>query len=429
MTQPINGLSVQEKLSPYRWIVLVAILLACSAGAFAQYVLSIYGAQLMDSLQINTSQYSAASTAPMFCGVLLSIFVGFAADRLGAKIGIVVAGLLGVAGAVLRLYAGSFPALFASMFLIGFFPVVVSSSSVKLISSWFPEKELGVAMGVFMAAGSVGAALAQIVCPRMPSYEASCLLSLVLVAATWVFASVFIKDGPNKDQIASDRSQRGDFSALCRLKYLWIVCASGFFVMGFGTTINVFMPTAMNMRGMSMVDAGTALGVESIFALLGNIIGPAIVFKFFKNHFRPVCLGLGLIAAFFMFAAWQICDFIPTTILLAIASTAAGALIPCLMTVLVLVPGMRPEYTGSAGGFTNTFRFLGAVVLPSYIFAPIAGTDFNLIFIFSALSIIISAALFLLFPNVFKNRSDAQIRDAERQAAEELIEADDAESL
>jgi NNP family nitrate/nitrite transporter-like MFS transporter len=58
-----------------------------------------------------------------------------------------------------------------------------------------------------------------------------------------------------------------------------------------------------------------------------------------------------------------------------------GGLMPLLMSIPVQLPEIGPVYAGTAGGFTGTLQLLGAVVIPTYIAAPIAGNNMRLFFL------------------------------------------------
>ena len=55
--------------------------------------------------------------------------------------------------------------------------------------------------------------------------------------------------------------------------------------------------------------------------------------------------------------------------------------------------GVGPVYAGTAGGMLTTVQVLGAIFLPSCLFAPIAGADFGMLFLLGGASLLVSGVL------------------------------------
>ncbi|MPN47517.1 hypothetical protein SDC9_195119 [bioreactor metagenome] len=89
-----------------------------------------------------------------------------------------------------------------------------------------------------------------------------------------------------------------------------------------------------------------------------------------------------------------------------VGALCCGALVPVSMSAMVYIPGMKPEYMGAAGGYANTMRFLAAFVIPSYIIAPIAGTNFNVFMAFAAAAVVLFGVFTLGLPEVFANQQN-----------------------
>jgi NNP family nitrate/nitrite transporter-like MFS transporter len=59
-----------------------------------------------------------------------------------------------------------------------------------------------------------------------------------------------------------------------------------------------------------------------------------------------------------------------------------------------------PVYAGSAGGIISMMQMAGAFFIPTFILAPIAGTDYNMIFIAGVLLIFSVAVVYIFIPEV-----------------------------
>lgn len=100
-----------------------------------------------------------------------------------------------------------------------------------------------------------------------------------------------------------------------------------------------------------------------------------------------------LLAAVGVALAWTI----PNTFLLAagllLTGTFHGGIVPTMMGLPVQFESVGPVYAGTAGGVIGTIQLIGAVVLPSYVIAPIVSDNFSLLYILAAICMIIAGIL------------------------------------
>jgi len=407
----MDQLNTAVKYSSYRWVVLAVIFISEVIGAFSQFILAVFGGQLMSTMGISTSQLSAAIMAPMFTGIFFSIVAGIIADRKGVKASFIIAGAIGIVGTLIRIYADSYGILFFSMLLQGFFPVFISSNAAKLIVTWFPEKELGIGMGVFMAGGGAGAALAQAITANFSSFYAACVFTLVSTIIAYVLVIILIKDKPkNYVPMLPPTQEKIKLGGLWKLPHLWIIGITMVCFMAYNMSVNSFMPTALNLAGMDLAAAGLVTSVFAFGILFGTLFGSIIINKIGRNKFRIPCLIFGVISLLCLYLGWTLKVPMTTSVLYFIGAFCVGSMVPVMMSAMVLIPGMKGEYIGAAGGFMNTARFVAAFVIPSYLFAGIAGSNFNLIFIMTAISGLLMGVFAMFVPEVFFKGKKADIK-------------------
>lgn len=75
---------------------------------------------------------------------------------------------------------------------------------------------------------------------------------------------------------------------------------------------------------------------------------------------------------------------------------------PTFMSFPALLPEIGPKYAGTATGIIATLELIGAVVIPTYIITPVAGTNFKLYFFMAGATMIICAFVILLLPELLK---------------------------
>ncbi len=87
-----------------------------------------------------------------------------------------------------------------------------------------------------------------------------------------------------------------------------------------------------------------------------------------------------------------------TFILLFIAGYCSSGFTPIIMSLPVRLKGIGTRYGGTAGGLLATIQLGGSVVLPTYVIAPIAGTNYVLMFSLFALMMVLFCFVQLLLP-------------------------------
>jgi MFS family permease len=173
-----------------RWLVLVAGMLAMTAGCTFQYGLA-YLIPAFRAEGLSLEQASILVACPT-AGLLLTLVAwGAAADRWGERL--VLGAGLALAGAILL--AGSathgLAPLAICLALAGAAGASVYAASGRLILGWFPVRQRGLAMGIRQSAQPLGVMVAALVLPALGAVSRSaalvflgtfCLAAAVLVA-------------------------------------------------------------------------------------------------------------------------------------------------------------------------------------------------------------------------------------------------------
>ena len=93
---------------------------------------------------------------------------------------------------------------------------------------------------------------------------------------------------------------------------------------------------------------------------------------------------------------------VPNVILLGVAiiitGIAVGGQMPLLMSIPVRLKEIGPSYAGTAGGIVSTLQLLGAVTLPTYVIAPLAGGNFTTLFALSGVFVAFGVVIALFLP-------------------------------
>lgn len=163
------------------------------------YLLGPLQVPIAAALHLDTQQRALMVAVPILCGAVLRLFMGMAADRIGARRAGLIAQAIVIAAllAAWRLGVHSF----GQVLLLGVFLGVAGGSfaiALPLASRWYPPEHQGTAMGI-AGAGNSGTVLAALFAPVLAIafgwHNVFGLACLPLLAVLLVFA-VYARDAP-----------------------------------------------------------------------------------------------------------------------------------------------------------------------------------------------------------------------------------------
>ena len=290
-----------------RWAVLFVIFLGCVVGSFSQFVTTAFGGYLMDEIGLSTSQFGAITMCPMLTGIIFSIFAGTIADKKGVRFSVFVAGLIGIAGAALRIISASYAMLMISSFLLGFLPVFISSNSAKLISEWFPKRDISIAMGIFMAGGGAGNAIAQAITAYFGTFHNACVVTLFMMVIAYVLFLVIASDRPKAPLHLRGRAYLSQTIGSNGQAQTYMGYRPYRDLLHGGQYDRFHLPYYGVHHQRYLCDYSRF--VTSAFAtgiMIGTIFGGAVILKIGKGKFRIPSLIVGIIGGICVYVGWML---------------------------------------------------------------------------------------------------------------------------
>ncbi|MEB8338318.1 MFS transporter [Streptomyces endophyticus] len=382
--------------SPYRWVVLIACWLSFMLTSIDRSTWGPASVFVGDGLGVPLASLGVFATAYYVGYVISNALGGLGVDRFGPRIVLTVS--LAGAGTFMTVF-GSTPSAavgIAVQGVVGLFAGADYSAGVRLISSWFPSASLGLPMGIFTTATSLGTAIANAVVPAMiawhgwgTSYHVFGILSIVVAVPLFLLlrnapGHASKADAPQETGVPKEkavRCGRPDLGAMARNRDYLLVCVTGFFAFwglyGFVTWANALM-----IRGHG-VSPGTAGLVVSVFAISAVVAKPLV--GFVTDRFcggarkTPSIIILGVFA---LSLVWFGQLSTPTAFILLspLLGAAAYGWTPLLVA---FVPRLVPSsVTGTASGLANAVWQLGSVLVPLAVGAVFSATgSFNAAFV------------------------------------------------
>jgi NNP family nitrate/nitrite transporter-like MFS transporter len=143
------------------------------------------------------------------------------------------------------------------------------------------------------------------------------------------------------------------------------------------------------------VQAGVYGSLATFGGIFGSFMGPMICNR--MGIMRLYLVLVGLAGAACVYWSWQLPVGPAIAGGLILAGFLQSAVMPLIFSLPMLLPEIGPVYAGSAGGIIATLQVLGAVVVPTFIITPLAGSNATVLFGLAAfsLALIIPSVLFL----------------------------------
>jgi MFS transporter, CP family, cyanate transporter len=380
--------------------VLIAALFICN---YFQYQLSPLASRLMEEMNLTSVQFSAAFSSPMIPAIALGIVLGILSDKFGVK-AVTTVGLSFTAAALCyRPFAGTYATLMGSMIIAGIGVTSINVNMSKLVGAWYPADKVSQLVGMSMVGNSLGMTVGTATTAMFPSTKSAFMVSGVAAAVVLVLWILFVKVDEGKGTAKQESKQESGESAIGALltvmksKNVWLVSICLMFLMGSYVAMTSFLPTALASRGISESTAGVLSSVFTVGSLCGNLIAPTLINK--SGKMRQMLALFGIVAGVCAAVAWRL-----PVALIAVALFLAGFLLggptPVFMSFPMMLPEIGPKYAGSAGGIITTLELLGAVVLPTYVFTPLAGQNFTVYFIMAGAASIAMAVVAMMLPDM-----------------------------
>ena len=146
----------------------------------------------------------------------------------------------------------------------------------------------------------------------------------------------------------------------------------------------------------SAVIAGIVTSIISYSTAVGNLLGPAAIARIFKRR-RTTLLVIPILTGAALMVSWSANGWL--LCVLAVYGFFLGCLQPQFPSVVPVLPKMDSDCTASAMGLVSTLQLAGSFFVPSYILAPIFGTNYTPMFMVTGCIFVALAFVTCLIPD------------------------------
>lgn len=265
--------------------------------------------------------------------------------------------------------------------------------------SWFPAKELGLAIGVVVSSGNAGTVVAMLVGKSLsPQFSKAFLIGGILFAIETVLWLVLIKERKIEMPAGMPEMPKVSISDVLKCKEVWIAAIGAAFFMGVNMAASALLSPGLIAKGVDAGAASLSVILYTLAALVGSILMPGVITK--TPNTKITGAVISAITGVTLYLAWGASSDMLRNVFILISGLTLGGLLPTLMSVPATLPEIGPAKMGVAGGLITTVMMAGAFVLPSYVITPLAGGINDKTYLIAMVCAFIVGATFLILPNI-----------------------------
>jgi len=416
-----------EKMSNYRWVVLVVLWFVYVVNYFDRISVLTFLPLIRKDLELTAAQAGFGASLFFFAYALAQFSAGWLSDRFGPK-------------KVMYIAIGSFTAVtfvtgliknYVHFILVrlglGLFEGHHFSPSQKCIANWFPKEEKGRATGFFATTWAIAPAIIPVIITWLASYYGGnwrpvfywlAIPGIVAILLLWYFVADRPEEIVKKRRMtqaeleyiigggATDSEPKKHFKEGLRViakdVHFWmytVVLFMGLAIYWGSTTwISSFL---YEQHGFNIKAMGALASLPYAVAFIAMLVGGWMTDKIFKNKTRPVLLISFIGSAPVLFYMGMVpkgnVSMIITMLVL------MGFFVNLTWGAIYAYPQIRypREIVGTAVGISNGFGQFGAFLAPliaGYLVVEKAGggASYIRVFIFFAALAVIAAILTLV---------------------------------
>jgi FLVCR family MFS transporter 7 len=281
-------MEAKNKVSRYRWVILISILpiiistemMWLSLAPISSFAQEFYG---VDSISIDMMSISY-----MIMFILFSIPASWVVDKFGYRYSLIFGAVLtAVFGIVRAIWADDFMVVLIAQFIIAIGQPFLLNISTKVPANWFPVNERSSAAGILTMAQYIGFAVPMLLSPALADNLGipGVLKIFAIVAVISAFISIlFTREKPRialpDSTVLRDDLGRGTLRKLIKNKSYAAVLVMCFISIGIFNTILTLLETILMPRGITSAQAGIIGAVFVVAGILGAVVLPMISDKF-----------------------------------------------------------------------------------------------------------------------------------------------------
>jgi MFS transporter, CP family, cyanate transporter len=366
-------MSQPSKLSSYRWMIELLLLLLLTAQSLAWLAPAPILQEIKNGLKISLGDAGLIISIIALCIGIFSLLGAVVAERIGALRALVIGIWLLTIGQVASGYAPNFALLLACRVLEGIGYGLVIAPPGTLVMQWFGEGEWPYINMVNFAFGYVGLTAVFRATPALFAAVGSWRMVLLWygvgsagVALLW---TLFGREHRTEATVAAPSAieapaERGSaLIEVAKMRNVLLIAAGLFGGMWVFQIYTAFLPEFFRTyRGMTLAQASLmtqVLPFTGLFAALGGGIGTGM-----SGLRKPFTWPVAFMTLVGCAGAIMLPDPMWIRLSLVLVGIGAAGSLAAITTLLMELPGMNPTRLGAAIGFVWAIGYFGAFISP-----------------------------------------------------------------
>lgn len=317
---------IETKVSPYRWVVILAIIPIIISTEMMWLTLAPISSMAESFYNVSGMEIALFSMSYMIMFIIFSIPASWVVDNLGYRHSLIFGSILtAVFGLARFIFVDNFTILLISQFIIAIGQPFLLNISTKVPANWFPISERSTAAGLLIMAQYIGFAVPMAVAPSLANtygiptlFKVFAIFGIVSALAAIILTKEKPEYSPSDEEtIKEDLSMASMKKLLKNRNYLkvLIIC---FISIGIFNTLLTLIESILTPRNITNTQAGIVGALFVIAGIVGAVILPLISDKL-KIRIKIIVIALVLLVPFYLGLT-----FIPSFIFVSIVAFLTG---------------------------------------------------------------------------------------------------------
>ena len=356
-----------EYIGPYRWVIVSAVTTLTGAHLAVIYIIGLLLPDIVDDLGLSPTQQGWVGSSVLLANLVLAIPLNtlmsrYRPWRIMAVMSVAVAGF-----AFLQGWSPILAALIIGRVGVGLGFAATMAPRALMLQQWSTQRRIALTNGAWVSGVDVFMGVGFLVTPFVLDWLGSWqsvyyfwgVVCLVL-AAVWL---VFGRERPTGEYRQRMATQQGSPLAVFR-KYpeLWLVGIGMFGGMTANTGFQTFWPRlAEEQLNIDPKIVALTLALQAFATAPPGFLVNAVP-RFVSK--QPLILAVGSVAVTGCYVALLFTTDTPVILLLGVGEGLARMYFPVLMTMVFLLPGVKPREAGIGLSFIETCIWGGGALGP-----------------------------------------------------------------
>jgi CP family cyanate transporter-like MFS transporter len=273
---------------PGRWRMLALLWLVYASFGMTIGTLPPLVPLILVDLNMTNTQMGLVLGAWQMMFIITSWPLGKMVDKYGARNAIAGGLVIIWLSLILRGLSNDFPTLFVTVALFGVGGPIISVGSPKVVSQWFKGRERGIAAGIYASGAMAGTVFGLATAASVALSIGSSWRGISLIYGIPVLAVIFVwlvfgresQDGRRAGaSTLGNPSEAGPgiLLILLRERNVQLILLVGFLVFFLNHSINSWLPTLLQEKGMTITQAGAWAAVAMGAGLIGQLGVPSLI--------------------------------------------------------------------------------------------------------------------------------------------------------